>query len=78
MQSGNRRRLQKKERLFYREEYSFSSGRGRCLAFPKNSTREGVFYREEYSPKTGKHASVGCLVSLPFCPTKKQLKPNGF
>jgi len=48
----------KKERLFYREEYSFSSGRGRCLLSPKNSTREGVFYREEYPPKTGKHASV--------------------
>jgi len=48
----------KKERLFYREEYSFNTGRGRCLPFPKKSTREGVFYREEYPPKPGKHASV--------------------
>jgi hypothetical protein len=48
----------KKERLFYREEYSFSSGRGRCLPFPKKSTKEGFFFREEYPPKPGKHASV--------------------
>jgi hypothetical protein len=48
----------KKERLFYREEYSFSSGRGRCLPFPKKSTKEGVFHREEYPPKTGKLAPV--------------------
>jgi hypothetical protein len=48
----------KKERLFYREEYSFHTVRGRCLPFPKKSTREGVFCREEYPPKTGKHASV--------------------
>jgi hypothetical protein len=48
----------KRERLFYSEEYSISTGRGRCLPFPKKSTREGVFYREEYPPKTGKHASV--------------------
>jgi hypothetical protein len=48
----------KKERLFYCDEYSFNIGRGRCLPFPKKSTREGVFCREEYPPKTGKHAPV--------------------